>query len=103
MEMQRAGRYVRFCLDDVLKGLRFHFRELGIAAVLEEGLRELIERNMGPEPVYVGTADWRNCSGDYELAAALLEIARVSPEQLRGHSQGRKLLRLKPAASAPAR
>jgi hypothetical protein len=86
--------YVRFTVDNVLQGLRYHFRELGIAAVLEEGLQELIERQMGRDPVYVERSDWLGFEGDYQRAAIILEIARVSHDHLREFHQGKRFLSL---------
>ncbi|MFP4356108.1 MAG: hypothetical protein ACLFUJ_13375 [Phycisphaerae bacterium] len=86
--------HVRFTAESILEGLQYHFRELGICQVLEEGLQELVERKMSGGDVHFKQDVWTVFSSDLERAMILLDLARVSRKELEDFQQGRTLLSL---------
>ena len=92
--LNSTSDHVCFTADSILTGLQYHFRELGVCEFLEEAMRELVEQKMGTHKVYFKHDVWQMFSSDLERALILLDLAKVTRQELEDSPQGRKLLAL---------
>jgi hypothetical protein len=91
---QLTRENLSFTAESICRGLRYHFRELGICRELEEGLVEKIEKRIGPKAVRFRHEIWNVVTGDLDRSMILLDLAGLTREDLQQSRQGLIFLQL---------
>lgn len=91
---QTTPQRIRFTSESLCKGLRYHFRELGICRELEEGLVEKIEQRTGKRCVRFRNEIWHVVHGDLDRSMILMDLAGLTHDDLMESPQGQAFLEL---------